>query len=192
MTGLDTSRLSVDILHSTKDITSLPSDDAWWLKRPFVRNTSCNTSFNASCITPVAEESPIACLHDRGQPLGPVVGRRPQHAVSKLTDLRCPVPDRVLQYLYRSSLRLLAGLPRHRFLWYGLHVWWHVRSIGRLWGGWYVLPRTTPFSQDYSIFSYCWLFLSSPWPKYWSINNCRAYTCAVEHISFHLCSLRAA
>ena len=43
--------------------------------------------------------------------------------------------------------------------------WWHARSIGRIWGGWYALPRTISF------FSHRWLYLwllSSPWLRCWS------------------------
>ena len=52
----------------------------------------------------------------------PVVGRRPQHAVSKITlscAFRCHIVS--LQYLSRSSLHRLAGLPC-LFLSYGLQV----------------------------------------------------------------------
>ena len=51
-----------------------------------------------------------------GQPLCPVVGRRPQHAVSKL--VLCQIVS--LQYLSRSSLHRLADPPCRLFLSYGL------------------------------------------------------------------------
>ena len=53
------------------------------------------------------------------QPLCPVVWRRPQHAVSKLACLfNCAVLCQIvpLQYMSRSSLHLLAGLPCRLFL----------------------------------------------------------------------------
>ena len=46
-----------------------------------------------------------------GQPQCPVVGRRPQHAVSKLACLALSSVRSSIQYLSRSSLRRLAGLP---------------------------------------------------------------------------------
>ena len=57
------------------------------------------------------------------QPLCPVVGRRPQHAVSKTT-LSCAFLCHIvsLQYLSRSSLHRLAGLPCRLFLSYGLQL----------------------------------------------------------------------
>ena len=58
------------------------------------------------------------------QPLCPVVGRRPQHAFSKLPCLvlSSAISCRSVQYLSRSSLHRLAGLPCRLFLSYGLQV----------------------------------------------------------------------
>ena len=56
------------------------------------------------------------------QPLCPVVGRRPRHAVSKLPCLVLSSVIVSLQYLSRSSLHRLAGLPCRLFLSYGLQV----------------------------------------------------------------------
>ena len=52
-----------------------------------------------------------------------MVGRRPQHAVSKIT-LSCAVLCHIVspQYLSRSSLHRLAGFPSRLFLSYGLQV----------------------------------------------------------------------
>ena len=83
-------------------------------------------------------------------------GRAKASACHLQISLSCAVLCQIvsLQYLSRSSLHCLAGLPCRLFL-----SWWHVRSIGRLWGGRWALPRTTSF------FSHWWLclwLLSSP------------------------------
>ena len=117
------------------------------------------------------------------QPLCPVVVRRPQHAVSKLT-LSCAVLCHItsLQYLSRSSLHRLAGLPCRLFSSYnGLQVVTrevHRSSLRRL-------------MWTISFFAQCWLYLwllSCPWPRCWSFY----LICDVEHTSFHfgLCGLK--
>ena len=118
------------------------------------------------------------------QPLCPVVGQRPQHAVSKL---HCLVLSSAISC--RSSIcpgRLSAAwlVSLVVFSCHMVSKWWHARSIGHIWGGLYALPRTISF------FSQCWLYLwllSSPWPICWSFYLC---VCDVEHTSFHfgLCS----
>ena len=45
-----------------------------------------------------------------------------------------------LQYLSRSSLHRLAGLPCRMVI-----TWWRARSIGRIWGCRCALPRTISF-----------------------------------------------
>ena len=53
------------------------------------------------------------------QPLCPVVGRKPQHAVSKLP---CLLPYRVAPVFAQVVTHRLAGLPGRLFLSYGLQV----------------------------------------------------------------------
>ena len=86
------------------------------------------------------------------QPLCPVVERRPQHVVSKLPclvlfTLSCAVLCHImsLQYLSRSSLHRLAGLPCRLFLSYGLQV--VTREVHRL-----SLRRLICPAQDHFIF----------------------------------------
>ena len=130
------------------------------------------TVYRISCITPSTQlgdhpdRSPL--LSGRyasrccfiiiiGQPLCPVVGRRPQHAVSKL-------PCLVLSSAISRRSSICPG--RLSTAWLGFPVvfschmvskWWHARSIGRLWGGWYALPRTISWclrnriSYDFSL-----------------------------------------
>ncbi len=100
------------------------------------------------------------------QPLCPVVGQWPQHAVSKLA---CLVLSSVVSC--RSSVcpcRLFtAWLVSLVVVSCRMVSKW--RSIGRIWGGWYALPGTISF------FSHCWLYLwllSSPWPRCWSFYPC--------------------
>ena len=103
------------------------------------------------------------------QPLCPVVGRRPQHAVSKLPCLvlSAAISCRSCICLGRLSTAWLVSLIV--FSCHMVSKWWHARSIGRLWGGWYALLRTISF------FLLCWLYLwllSSPWPRCWSFYLC--------------------
>ena len=71
----------------------------------------------------------------------------------------------------------LAGLPCRIFL-SCISKWLHARSIGRLWGGWYALPRTISF------FSQCWLYLwLCPFPD--ADVGPSIFVCDVEHTSFH-------
>ena len=66
------------------------------------------------------------------------------------------------QYLSMSSLSTAWLVSLVVFSCHMVSKWWHARSIGRLWGGWYALLRTISF------FSQCWLYLwplSSPWPR---------------------------
>ena len=87
------------------------------------------------------------------QPLCPVVGRRPQHAVSKLSCIVrsfaiCHIVS--LQYLSRSSLHRLAGLPCRLFLSYGLQV--VTREVHRS-----SLRRLICPAQDHFIFLTVWI-----------------------------------
>ena len=73
------------------------------------------------------------------QPLCPVVGRRPQHVVSKW-------PCLVLSSAISCRSSICAGRLSTAWLVslvvFSCHMvskWWHARSIGRLWGGWYTL-----------------------------------------------------
>ena len=71
-----------------------------------------------------------------------------------------------LQYLSRSSLHCLAGLPCRLFWSYGLQVVTrevHRSSLRQLI---FAQTRTTSF------FSHCWLFLTSLWPRCWSFCPC--------------------
>ena len=96
----------------------------------------------------------------------PVVGRRPQHAVSGI----CPA---------RLSTAWLVSLVV--FSCHMVSKWWHARSISRLWGGWYALPRTISF------FSLCYIYDFCPLPD---PDVGPIFVCDVEHTSFHfgLCS----
>ena len=107
-----------------------------------------------------------------------MVGRRPQQAVSKLP---CLVLSSVISC--RSSIcpgRLspawlvsLVVVSCHM-----VSKWWHARSIGRLWGGWYTLPRTISFV------SHCWLYLwLCPLPD--PDVGLSIFVCDVELTSFH-------
>ena len=103
------------------------------------------------------------------QPLCAVVGRIPQHAVSKLPCLvlSSAISCRSSICLGRLSTAWLFSLVV--FSCYMVSKWWHARSIGRLWGGWYALHRTISF------FVQCWLYLwllSSPWPRRWAFYLC--------------------
>ena len=75
----------------------------------------------------------------------PVVGRRPQHAVSKLPCLVLSSDIVSLQYSSRSSLHCLAGFPCRLFLSYGLQV--VTREVHRL-----SLRRLICPAQDHFIF----------------------------------------
>ena len=84
-------------------------------------------------------------VHHHWAAVVPVVGRRPQHAVSKLACLVLPsaISCRSSICPGRLSTAWLVSL---------VLSWWHAGSIGRLWGGWCAL-----FSQVHFIFSRCWL-----------------------------------
>ena len=73
-----------------------------------------------------------------------MVGRKHRHACRLQVSLSCAVLCQIVffQYLFRSSLHRLAGLPCRLFLSYGLHM--EPREVHRssLWR----------FSQDYFIF----------------------------------------
>ena len=79
------------------------------------------------------------------QSLCPVVGGRPQHGGLQIT-LYCAVLCHILsiQYLSRSSLHRLAGLPRRLFLSYGIQV--VTREVHRL-----SLRRLICAAQDHFI-----------------------------------------
>ena len=74
------------------------------------------------------------------QPLCPVVGRRPQHAVSKLPCLvfSSAISCRSSICPGRLSIAWLVSLVV--FSCHMVSNWWHARSIGHLWGSWYALP----------------------------------------------------
>ena len=83
-----------------------------------------------------------------------------------------------LQYICPGRLSTAWLVSLVVFSCHMVSKWWHARSIGRLWGGWYALPMTISF------FLQCWLYLwllSSPWPRCWSFY----LYCDVEHTSFH-------
>ena len=92
-----------------------------------------------------------------GQPQCPVVGRRPQACRLRVT-LSCAVLCQVvsLQYLFRSSLHRLAGLPCRLFLSFGLQV--VTREVHRL-----SLRRLICPAQDHFIFL-TWLIVSTTCP----------------------------
>ena len=103
------------------------------------------------------------------QLLCPVVGQSPQHSVSKLPCLvlSSAISCRSSICPCRLSTAWLVSLVV--FSCHMVSKWWHARSIGRLWGGWYALPRTISF------FSQCWLYLwplPSPWHRCWSFYLC--------------------
>ena len=74
-----------------------------------------------------------------------MVGRRRQHAVSKLPCLvlSSAISCRSSICLGRLSTAWLVSLVI--FSCHMVSKWWHARSIVRLWGGWYALPRTISF-----------------------------------------------
>ena len=93
------------------------------------------------------------------QPLCPVVGRRPQHVVSKwpCLVLSSAISCRSSICPGRLSTAWLVSLDV--FSCHMVSKWWRARSIGRLWGGWYALPRTISFFSQCRL--YLWV-LSSP------------------------------
>ena len=103
------------------------------------------------------------------QPLCPVVGRRPQHVVSKwpCLVLSSAISCRSSICPGRLSTAWLVSLVV--FSCHMVSKWWHTRSIGWLWGGWYALPRTISFFSQCRL--YLWL-LSSPWLRCWSFYLC--------------------
>ena len=125
------------------------------------------------------------------QPLCPVVGRRPQHAVSKLPCLvlSSAISCRSSICLGRLSTAWLVSLVV--FSCHTVSKWWHARSIGRLWGGWYALPRTISFFLQCWLYLYIWL-LSSPWPRCWSFYLCMwcwAYFFPFWSVRLQVCSV---
>ena len=103
------------------------------------------------------------------QPLCPVVVQRPQHAESTFPCLvlSSAISCRSSICPGRLSTAWLVSLVV--FSCHMVSKWWHARSIGCLWGGWYALPRTISF------FSQCWLYLwllSSSWPRCWYFYIC--------------------
>ena len=106
------------------------------------------------------------------QLLCPVVGRRPQHAVSKLpclVQLSSAISCRSNIYPGRLSTARLVSLVV--FSCHMVSKWWHARSIGCLWGGWYALPTTISFFSQCRPTLHLGL-LSSPWPRCWSFYLC--------------------
>ena len=88
------------------------------------------------------------------QSLCPVVGRMPQHVVPKLP---CLVLSSAISCRSSISSGRLSNAWLVSFVVFSCHMvskWWRARSIGRLWGGWYALPRTISF------FSQCRLYIS--------------------------------
>ena len=93
----------------------------------------------------------------------PVVGRRPQHVVSKwpCLVLSSAISCRSSICPGRLSTAWLVSLDV--FSCHMVSKWWRARSIGRLWGGWYALPRTISFFSQCRL--YLWV-LSSPYVGY--------------------------
>ena len=104
-----------------------------------------------------------------------MVGRKPQHAVSKLSRaVLCQIV--LLQYLSRSSLHRLTGLPCRIFLSYGLQVVTrqvHRSSLRRL-----ICPVHDHF---YHIADYIYYFCLLSDPDV----GLSILVCDVEHTSFH-------
>ena len=101
-----------------------------------------------------------------------------------------PLPYRVAPVFVKIVSPPLGWSPLSSFLVIIMvSKWWHARSIGRLWGGWYALPRTISF------FLRCWLYLwllSSPWPRCWSFYLymwCRAYFFPFWSVQPQVCSV---
>ena len=87
------------------------------------------------------------------QPLCPVVGRRPQHAVSKWPCLVLSSAISCCSSICPGRLSTAWRVSLDVFSCHMVSKWWRAMSIGRLWGGWYALPRTISF------FSQCRLYL---------------------------------
>ena len=102
--------------------------------------------------------------------------------------LCCPLPYRVAPVFVQVVSPPLGWSPFSSFL-IMVSKWWRARSIGRLWGGWYALPRTISF------FSQCRLYLwdlSSPWPRCLSFYLCVwcwAYFFPFWFVRPHVCSV---
>ena len=94
---------------------------------------------------------------------------RPQHAVSKLPCLGLSSAISCCSSICPGRLSTAWLVSLVAFSCHMVSKWWHTRSIGCLWGGWYALPRIISF------FSQCTLYLwrlSSPWPRYCSFYLC--------------------
>ena len=134
----------------------------------YVLSTFLVISFRESTFTQVISTWVIFIIIIR-QPLCPMIGWRPQHAISNLPRLvlSSAISCRSSICPGRLSSAWLVSLVV--FYCHMISMWWHARSIGCLWGGWYVLPRAISF------FSQCRLYLwglSSPWPRCWSFYLC--------------------
>ena len=119
------------------------------------------------------------------QPYCPVLGRRPQHSVSKLTCLvlSSAISCRSGQYLSMSSLHRLAGLPCRIFL----SLW---SPSGDTRGPSVVLeaddlPCSGPFHFSH-IADYIYDFCPLPDPD----AGPSIFVCDVEHTSFHFGFMR--
>ena len=93
------------------------------------------------------------------QPLCPVVGRRPQHVVSKWPCLVLSSAISCCSSICPGRLSTAWLVSLDVFSCHMVSKWWRARSIGRLWGGWYALPRTISFFSQCRL--YLWV-LSSP------------------------------
>ena len=98
-----------------------------------------------------------------------MVGRRPQHVVSKWP---CLVVSSAISCCSSICPGRLSTAWLVSLVVFSCHVvskWWRAGSTGRLWGGWYALPRTISFFSQCRL--YLWV-LSSPWPRCWSFYLC--------------------
>ena len=113
------------------------------------------------------------------QLLCPVVGRRPQHVVSKLPCLvlSSTISCRSSICPGRLSTAWLVSLVV--FSCHMVSKWWRARSIGRLWGGWY-MPCPGPFHFSHRV-DYIYEFCPLPNPDV----GPSIFVCDVEHTSFH-------
>ena len=79
------------------------------------------------------------------QPQCPVVGWRPQHATATLACLAVSSVRSCRSSICPGRLSPAWLVSLVVFSCHVVAKWWHARSIGRLWGGWYALPRIISF-----------------------------------------------
>ena len=83
-----------------------------------------------------------------------MVGRRPQHASSKLACLVLSSARSCHSSICPGRLFIAWLVFLVIFSCHMVAMWWHSRSICCLWGGWCALPGAISF------FSHCWLYLT--------------------------------